>query len=338
MSSPAALTIAICLPAWNERDNLTVLLDEIATNVVHPLVGEAHVIVFDDASDDATAEHFAGKLYPGFTLHVVHSLVRVGKSAGLAHAFGQALLLDVDAVIMMDADLQDDPRHIPELLASLAEGHDVVNGYRANRRHSAGKRLSSKLFNKSVRTLTGLRLLDINSGFKAFSPAAARALAPYLYGELHRVVLVIAVWIGLHVGEVRVINRDRIHGKTSYGVARGWRGIFDMWTVQFLRRYHASPGHFFSGIGVILLVSAGVVLGVGWGLFVSGAVAVVPGVTLWLAFALAFFGATFVSFGFLAELVLFLSKSPPTSLVRHYDSGQSLFVLRSGDLTPQQHR
>ena len=129
-------------------------------------------------------------------------------------------------------------------------------------------------------------------------------------------MLVIAVWLGLEVGEVRVDNRQRISGASKYGLARGWRGLFDLVTVQFLRKYHGRPGHFFSGVGSFFVLT-GVVL------FLVGIVNLAAGgddfffdVLPWAGIMGIIFGAMFISFGFLSELTLFLSKNASTVVIR----------------------
>ena len=320
MVLPVILNVAVCIPAKNERDNLEQLLGEIDQALDHHLVGDAYVVIFDDGSLDGTFDHLRSAEFSRFELRVLHSIVSVGKSAALQNAIEEALELDSDVIVMMDGDCQDNPADLPDLLEALVNGHDVVNGRRANRAHGPFKRLSSRAFNGAVRQVTGLRLWDINSGFKAFTRSAAVALRPYFYGELHRVILVIAVWVGLQVGEVRVVNRTRKNGKSHYGIARGWRGLIDMVTIQFLRRYHARPGHFFSGIGSLLLLFGALVF---FAYLVSG-----QGMATWLlhpiwsglTFVSISLGAVFISLGFLAELIVFSSKSPSTSVLRSHDS------------------
>lgn len=320
MSLPGVLNVTVCIPAKDEKENLVVLLQEIDAVLEHPFVGEAVVVVFDDGSRDGTLNEFRAESFGRFQLRVLHSIVSVGKSSALQYAIDEALGLESDVIIMMDGDGQDDPSRIPDFLEQILRGSDVVNGRRTNREHSALKRASSRAFNQAVRSSTGLGLWDVNSGYKAFSRSAALALRPYFYGELHRVILVIAVWVGLQVGEVRVINRPRRNGKSKYGIARGWRGLFDLMTIQFLRRYHARPGHFFSGIGVTLIATG---LAVFLWTVVGGS-----GLSAWLLDPIApwatmgalAFGGVFISFGFTAELLVFLSKAPPTSVVRSQDS------------------
>jgi len=306
----------VLIPALNERENLERLLPEIGEMAPALEVDRLSVTVFDDGSTDGTFEYLKEKSVPGIALTVLRSAVTLGKAQALQYLLKSALEDDAEFLIMMDGDGQDNPASIQELLTELSRGVDVVNGRRSNRSHPLSKRASSKLFNASVRAITGIRLLDINSGLKGFSRVGADALAPYFYGELHRVIIVIAVWLGLETGEVRVLNRPRLFGTTKYGFARGWRGIFDLVTIQFLRRYHNRPGHFFSGVGSSLLVLGA--LSILFGL-VSGGPGLVNGplpVMPWVGAGAMALGLVVVSFGFVAELNLFLSKDPVTSVIR----------------------
>ena len=321
MQIPEVLNVAVCLPARDEKENLDLLLDELSDVLKDPVIGKALVVVFDDASRADLATQLSARSFDSFELVVIRSNVSLGKSAALHHAFSEALREDIDAVVMMDADWQDDPHYIPVMMHKLVKGDDVVNGRRVNRQHSWPKRVSSKVFNAAVRRVARVPMADINSGYKAMSRSAALALMPYLYGELHRVILVVAVWIGLQVGEVRVVNRPRRFGKTKYGIARAWRGILDMWTVQFLRRYHARPGHFFSGIGIALISVSSLFLLAGWAGTGLGFAAAPSDLLTDAAFRAIFYGAILVSIGFLAELVLFLSKGASTVVLRSYKTG-----------------
>lgn len=318
MEIPVILNVAVCLPARDEKENLDLLLDELSDALKDPIIGKALVVVFDDASRADLGAQLRARRFDSFELVVIRSSVSIGKSAALHHAFSEALREDIDAVVMMDADWQDDPHYIPAMMHELIKGNDVVNGRRVNRQHPWAKRVSSKAFNATVRRVTRVPMSDINSGYKAMSRSGALALMPYLYGELHRVILVVAIWIGLHVGEVRVVNRPRRFGKTKYGVARAWRGILDMWTIQFLRRYHARPGHFFSGTGLALIAGSALFLLAGWVGPGLGFAAASSGLLTDVAFRAMFYGAILVSIGFLAELILFLSKGAPTVAIRSY--------------------
>ena len=309
-------SLAICIPARDERENLSELLPEIDAVLGQMALSKVDVIVFDDGSKDGTLEYLQSVVFSRFDLSTLQSVVSVGKSAALHHALGAALELGSDVVITMDGDCQDDPGQLADFLAAVGSGSDVVNGRRLNREHSFGKRLSSRAFNGLVRKMTGLQYWDINSGYKAFTRTAALVLQPYLYGELHRVILVIAAWSGLRISEVQIVNRARKAGNSHYGIARAWRGLFDLITVQLLRRYHARPSHLFTGVGLALITLGSVfslaylVTGIAWKAWVAD-----PGYVV-LALSCLGFGSVFLGFGFLAELIVFSSKAPNFSVIR----------------------
>ena len=315
--SPNHVKVALCLPARNELQSLQLLLPDIAAVNEKWDSVDLHVVVFDDGSTDGTASHLGEYPSSGFTLSVVRSPSPVGKTPALAGSFRYARDAGADYIFMMDADGQDDPRYLPEMLEKLMSGAEVVNGRRSNRKHSFAKRQSSRMFNGLVRAITGLPLLDVNSGLKGFTRAAAEYLDSYLYGELHRVLLVVASWAGFRIGEVRVVNRERTAGTSHYGVARGWRGIFDLFTLKVLRRYQSRPGHLFSGLGAVFLaggVLAGGVLAVLGGFVFTPAAG--DSLAGWIAVVLIAVGIGLVllGLGFIAELVLFLSRNPTSRL------------------------
>lgn len=313
MAKPAIKHLALCIPAHDEAGSLEVLLPELDDVIENLAPLRVSLFVFDDASTDATAQVLERASFRTAELFSLRSRVRVGKASGLQLAMRSALEAGADGLLMLDADGQDDPAFIPEILAVLNSGIDLVNARRVNREHPISKRLSSRAFNAAVRSVTGLKVWDINSGMKGFSRRAAEDLAPFLYGELHRVLLVMGVWLGLSVGEVSVVNRPRIAGRSKYGFARGWRGLFDLITIRFLLRYHARPGHFFSGIGAALL-STGLAGSAFSFLAEATGTQWVPMAYVLLA-SLAVSGVVLISIGFLSELMLFLSRTPPSRVV-----------------------
>ena len=326
--------VALCLPSRNEWQSLQQLLPEIAAvREIWDSV-DLHVVVFDDGSTDGTSTHLREFKSAGFTLSVLRSSASLGKTPALAGAFRYAREAGAEYIFMMDADGQDDPRYLPEMLEKLISGAEVVNGRRSNRKHSFFKRQSSRMFNGLVRVMTGLSLFDVNSGLKGFTREAAEHLDGYLYGELHRVLLVVASFAGFRIDEVRVANRARSAGATKYGIARGWRGIFDLLTLQALTRYQSRPGHLFSASGSIFLV--GGVIAVAGGALLGPAAGDYP--FGWIAVVLISVGVGVVllGLGFLAELVLFLSRNKRNRLEvivgRH-----SRMVSGNHDSSPQGH-
>ena len=149
----------------------------------------------------------------------------------------------------MDADLQDDPEEIPRLIAALEERElDLVSGWKQKRHDPMGKTLPSKLFNATVRMLTGLRLNDFNCGLKVYRAEALDGLE--LYGELHRYIPVLVDWRGFRVGELAVQHHPRKWGHSKYGLERMAKGFFDLLTVILLTRYRRRPLHLFGWAGL----------------------------------------------------------------------------------------
>ena len=150
---------------------------------------------------------------------------------------------------MMDADGQDEPREIPTLIAKLDEGFDLVTGRRATRQDRFLKRHTSQLYNATTSWVSGVPGRDFNSGLKVLRREVAESVD--LYGELHRYLPVLASWSGFSVTEVEVEHHSRLHGKTKYGIARFWRGFFDLGTVKFITSYNRRPFHLFGGLGLL---------------------------------------------------------------------------------------
>ncbi|MEM9703421.1 MAG: glycosyltransferase, partial [Planctomycetota bacterium] len=211
-------------------------------------------------------------------------------------------------LLMMDADLQDDPAEIPALLAKHEEGYDVVNGWKERRLDPIGKTFPSKVFNGLVGLLTGLKLHDHNCGLKLFTADVASEIR--IYGELHRFIAVLAHARGFSVAEQSVNHRERMHGHSKYGVRRFLRGLLDLLTVTFLTGYGQRPQHLLGavGLGAFGFGFLGLAyLAATWILMRLGAMAVVPiGDRPLLLYSIAalLLGSQALSLGLLAELVV----------------------------------
>src|SRR5262249_19233962 len=156
---------------------------------------------------------------------VVRLRCNFGKAAALAAGFAQAR---GEIVVTIDGDLQDDPAEIPRLLAKLDEGFDLVSGWKRQRRDPWSRRGVSPVFNAVVGRISGLRLHDMNCGFKAYRVEVVRGLP--LYGELHRFIPVLAHYRGYRVAELPVNHRPRAHGRSRYGLERYVRAFLDLLT------------------------------------------------------------------------------------------------------------
>lgn len=293
----------IVLPAYNEAENLEAVIGEILAvcdREVIPVV----VLLVDDGSTDGTAVVLQ-ELADGDPRVLSRRLRRnEGKSAALSLGLRVAVKNGAGAIVMMDADGQDNPNDLGRLLAQLADGSDLVTGARLVRHDRWLKRVTSRLYNTVTRLVSGIDGTDFNSGYKAMTPELAVALVPTLYGELHRYLTVVSAWRGFVVTEVEVTHRARLAGKSKYGIARFWRGLVDLLTIRFLMTYENRPSHLFSGVGLVTsLVGVGILayLTVLWftGVSIGDRPILIAGVLLVLA------GLQVLLFGLIAELLVF---------------------------------
>ena len=236
--------ISVLMPAYNEAENLVEVVP--ATVAALEATGRSwEVLVVDDGSTDGTRTAMADLRCP--EVRYIRLRRNSGKSAalavGLEHVEGQV-------IVLMDADGQDDPAEIPNLLHALEGGYDLATGRRAVRNDRFIKRNTSKVYNGVTAKVTGVPGKDFNSGLKAMNRELATSLE--MYGELHRYIPVLAVWSGFKVTEVDVEHHERLHGASKFGRARFWRGFLDLVTVKFLTTYTARPFHLFGGIGFVI--------------------------------------------------------------------------------------
>lgn len=293
----------VVVPAFDEAENLEVLVPRILDNL-DLIPGGGHVLVVDDGSRDSTPDVMAKLCAEHDRVEVDRSVRNRGKAAAMQRGFARAIDSGATAIVMMDADGQDDPAELPRLVGRLDDGFDLVTGARVERHDRFVKRHTSRLYNWATGRLSGAPGRDFNSGFKAMRPDVAREVSPMLYGELHRYVTVIAHWLGYRITEEPVQHHQRMFGRSKYGVARFFRGFMDLMTVRFLMSYEHRPSHLFGGIGIVSFLLGAVVLGyltvlrflgqtIGdRPLLIAGVLLVVVGVQLLL-------------FGLLAELVVY---------------------------------
>ena len=249
-------SLSIVIPAYNESESLPVLLTQLhATVKKHGYLVE--IICINDGSTDNTADVLdALAAEPPLQVHVIHFRGNRGKAEALTAGFQKAA---GDIVITMDADLQDDPAEIPKLLASLEkEKADLISGWKYPRKDPLEKRVFSFVFNRVTAMLTGVKLHDMNCGFKAYRAEVVKTL--HLYGDLHRYIPILAAAAGYAVGEVKVRHHPRRFGRSKYGFKRVPKGFFDLLTVLFLTRYKSRPMHFFAAFGSLFIFSGFVVL------------------------------------------------------------------------------
>ena len=228
---------------YNEVESLTKLHQEIVQNIETP---EYEVIYIDDGSTDGSSEKIQELSLANQRIKLIQFYRNYGKSAALSEGFKQA---DGDYVITMDADLQDDPAEIKNLINKLEEGFDLVSGWKKNRKDPISKRLPSKLFNFITRLFTSVKIHDFNCGLKIYRKSVIKTLD--IYGGRHRYIPALAGQKKFIVSEIIVNHRAREFGITKYGSRRLFHGFFDLISVVFLSRYIQSPLYFFGQLGLL---------------------------------------------------------------------------------------
>ncbi len=250
--------LSFIIPFMDEEDTLRELTDRI-DQAARACLGpaESYELVFiDDGSRDQSVRIVEQLVAERPEVRLLELQGNFGKSAALAAGFTEAR---GEVVFTLDADLQDDPKEIARFLSKLDEGFDLVSGYKEKRHDPFTKVLPSRVFNAMVRNLTGVRLHDVNCGFKAYRAVVLKNLR--LYGEMHRFVPVLAHWKRFKIGEIVVEHHARKFGKSKFGGGRFFRGLMDLLTVFFLLKYERRPAHFFGGVGAVILMSGVAVLG-----------------------------------------------------------------------------
>lgn len=295
--------LSIVIPVYNEKDSLALLYGEIAQAATKANL-DIDVIFVDDGSRDGSWDAIAELARQHAQVRGIRFRRNFGKAAALSAGFTAAR---GDIVMTLDADLQDDPAEIPTFLAALAQGKDVVSGWKQVRYDPWHKVLPSRVFNVMVSWLTGVRLHDHNCGMKCYRAEVLREIR--LYGELHRFIPVLADARGFKIGEVVVHHRARRFGSSKYGVRRFVKGFLDLLTVKFLTGFGQRPQHLLGGIGLVSFLVGSlllVYLAVTWVIRLWDETLFQPlhqRPLLIYALGALLLGAQLMSMGFLAELI-----------------------------------
>lgn len=237
--------ISIVIPLLNEEESIIPLSNEIR-KAMYRLNTNYEVILIDDGSSDSSLQKLKEITKTDKRFKYISFRKNYGKSAALQVGFKTAT---GDAVITMDADLQDDPHEIHNLLKKLEEGFDLCSGWKKKRQDPFVKKISSKFFNYVTRIISGIKIHDFNCGLKAYKKEVVDNVK--VYGELHRYIPVLAKWQGYSVTEIPVMHHQRRYGKTKFGISRFFKGFIDLVTVTFVTRYIKRPMHFFGFLGAL---------------------------------------------------------------------------------------
>lgn len=326
-------SLSILVPVMNEEGNLPELYEQVTAQLAE--IGLPYEIIFvEDGSTDGTWG-IIQRLHES-DHHVIGLKHRknFGKAQALSHGFAAAR---GDVIITMDGDLQDEPTELPNFLAKLDEGYDLVSGWKQRRQDPRGKTLPSKFFNATVRRASGVQLHDFNCGFKAYRHEVTESIR--LYGELHRFTPVLAAAEGFRIGELPVKHNPRRWGASKYGWERLLKGFLDLLTVVFITQYRQRPMHLF-GLPGLLSGLLGVIIGL-WltfqKVFFGEAIGTRP--ALMLAVLLMVIGTVFFGLGLLGEYLSYGNNAPkadrPVPLRETVGLSQRPSLTADDDATPE---
>lgn len=290
--------ISVVVPLLNEAESLNELYKEIESSLAQKFNFE--VIFVDDGSTDNSWQIISDlkKKHPN-NVSGIQFRRNYGKSQALQKGFAIAR---GEYLVTMDADLQDDPAEIPEMIQMLKDGKDLVSGWKQKRHDPIGKTIPSRFFNFVTRITTGIKLNDFNCGLKAYKREVIEDIK--LYGELHRYIPFLAAQQGYNkIGEKIVRHHPRKYGISKFGFSRFIKGFLDLITLLFLNHYLQRPMHFFGSAGTIFLGAGSlitlylVVMRLFFDQFLSNRPLLLFGILLIVL------GVQFFSIGFLGELI-----------------------------------
>ena len=291
------MKISIVIPTFNEKESIPYLYLEICDAV--PGKSDWEIIFVDDGSSDGSKDEIEKIISKDPKVKLISFYRNFGKSAALSEGFKHSR---GDIIITMDADLQDDPAEIPNLINKINEGYDLVSGWKKVRHDPWTKTFPSKIFNFVTRLLTGVKIHDFNCGLKAYRNSVVKSIE--IFGGRHRYIPALAGQKNFSVSEIVVNHRSRKFGITKYGGSRLFHGFFDLLTILFLNKYTQHPLHFFGMIGLTTFI-AGVFTEfiVLYYKFFLGEPFAKHIALLLLGLSLIFIGIQFFSIGLLGEMM-----------------------------------
>ncbi len=293
------MDLSLVIPIYNEEENIPLLYAEIK-EVLDGTSHQYEMIFIDDGSSDTSVQVLEQLSQKDERVLVVALRRNFGQTAAMSAGFDHA---SGDIIITMDGDLQNDPHDIPDMVAKLNDGYDVVTGWRYDRQDPfISRKLPSMMANKLISWITGVGLHDYGCTLKAFRREVTENIR--LYGEMHRFIPAIASGMGISFTEVKVNHRARRFGTSKYGISRTIRVVLDLMTVKFILSYATRPLHVFGTVGVM---SAGIGFIIAFIMtlqrfFAGTGLSDRP--LLLLAVLLIFMGVQFITMGLLAELVV----------------------------------
>lgn len=307
--------LSLIIPVYNEAKNLPILYDSIQQTLkANKSIWE--VIFIDDGSMDDSFDALKSLVEKDPEhVRVVAFRRSFGQTAaitaGIDHAQGEI-------IVLMDADLQNDPADIPMLLAKLDEGYDLVSGWRKDRKDNRLTRtIPSNIANGLISWVTGVYLHDYGCTLKAYRREALEGFR--LYGEMHRFIPVFAHSVGARIAEMPVQHHERKFGKANYGLDRTMKIVLDLFTVKFLLNYSHKPMRLFGGAGMLFIAGGGILLLYLYIRRILEGVPVLGSPLFQLGVMILILGSQSILMGLIAELLARTyheSQSKPTYTIR----------------------
>jgi len=249
MNSNVALSIVV--PIYNEEESLPFLVNQLL-EVLQPMEETFELVLVNDGSSDDSAEVIRKLSFEIPELVGVLLRKNYGQTAAMAAGFD---ISSGDIVVTLDGDLQNDPADIPLLVNKIRDGFDLVSGWRYRRQDAAiSRKLPSRIANRLIGKVTGVRLNDYGCSLKAYRKEVLRDMR--LYGELHRFLPVLANIEGARITEVKVNHRARQYGSSKYGIDRTFRVLMDLLTVWFMNRFLTRPMYVFGFGGILAIIGS----------------------------------------------------------------------------------